>query len=181
MVSPRGIRISSHPKRLPERLTDSVWEQTKRELQGTSKPQALWATSALKEYYLRATPQKKYDAEKVDRLKQTLLETLKHARNIRYLDAADWVVVAVYGSGAGRPTGQRRVVRVHTATDGKAVIVNDLLEGRKTTMVHGWPLQPGSGRPHVLTVRAKKSDIDAFGEGKLSFDEWSRKAMIFAH
>ena len=42
---------------------------------------------------------------------------------------------------------------------------------------------PGHGNSHesVLTIRAKKSDIDSFAKGKLNLEEFRNKAAILLY
>ena len=38
-----------------------------------------------------------------------------------------------------------------------------------------------SGRPAVMTIRARKSDINAFDKGDLSFDKFGKKVMVVTY
>ena len=104
------------------------------------------------------TPLQEYDAEKVENLKTTLLKALKHAANIRNLKPDDSVIVMVNGQGPAVAT-----VRVTgEAYTSKA-------------------LKTGFGPSAALTIRVKKSDVDAYSKGDLDLDEFRKKAVMFIY
>jgi hypothetical protein len=112
-------------------------------------------------------PEEKYDAEKVETLKTNLIKTLKHATNIQALKPEQLVILTVigdrHGSTAtvtqsfsyGRSTGSRRIIQT--------------APGDETD----------SSLPTVLTICAKKSDIDAFAKGELDYDQFRQRTGIF--
>ncbi|MDT8301442.1 MAG: hypothetical protein RQ760_08155 [Sedimentisphaerales bacterium] len=141
-----------------EEETDPVWSQMRREMY---EPEETRRSRA------KERPEVKYDALMVGNLKATLIKTLKHATNIHALKPEQLVILTVIGSGRrsasaitqsfsyGRSTGSRNVVQ--TVPEGET---NSLL-------------------PTVLTICAKKSDIDAFAAGELDYDQFRQRTGIF--
>jgi len=114
-------------------------------------------------------PEEKYDAEKVEILKTNLIKTLKHATNIQALEPEQLVILTVIGDrhepastitrsySYGRSSGSRYRRTVRPAPEAEM----------------------GPLLPTVLTICAKKSDIDAFAKGELDYDQFRQRIGIF--
>lgn len=143
-------------KETEEEDTDPLWTQMRQEMY------------APQEARRRRTerPEEKYDAEKVEGLKETLIKTLKHAANIRALKPDESVILTVTGKAS--QSGQ---------------LVTRLYSNGHSRHIATEPGGAGSGSfsPTVLTIRAKKSDIDAFAEGRLSFDQFTQKTLLLSY
>jgi hypothetical protein len=145
-------------KEKSEEDTDPVWSQMRREMY---EPEEAGRSRSADR------PEEKYDAEKVETLKTNLIKTLKHATNIQALKPEQLVILTVigdrHGSTAtvtqsfsyGRSTGSRRIIQT--------------APGDETD----------SSLPTVLTICAKKSDIDAFAKGELDYDQFRQRTGIF--
>jgi hypothetical protein len=145
-------------KETEEEDTDPLWAETKQEIYA---PEEVGRGRSTGE-----RPEEKYDAEKVEELKETLIKTLKHATNIRVLKADESVILTVTGkAGQSVPF----VTRLYKSGDSKYITTESAGVGS------------GSLSPAVLTIRAKKSDIDDFAEGKLSFEQFSEKTQLFSY
>jgi hypothetical protein len=156
-----NILLSSPPeaqeeKKTEEEDTDPLWTQMRQEMYAPQDTRR------------RRTdrPEEKYDAEKVADLKETLIKTLKHAANIRTLKPDESVILTVIGKGSQSVT---TVTRVYSRGDSRYI----------TTTPGG--ARTGFSSPAVLTIRAKKADIDAFANGTLSFDQFSQKTQLFSY
>ena len=145
--------------------TDSTWEEAKQELYGQSDA---WAQvgKALK-FSMSSGPQQEYDKDKVDDLKESLLEALKNATNIRNLKADESITACVFGGVSVAPGKARTVKRAPRAPDAERdeVLLTELGDG-----------PPARGT--IMTIRVKKSDADAFAKGKLNLDDFRKKASI---
>jgi hypothetical protein len=139
-----------------EEKSASDWEQAKRELYEKKSPGAFQAM--------------KYDSEKVEALKKALLETLKHASNIRQLKPDQMITVAVIGAPNASGVVMRRMVTRQGGEAAKEQVQQEMLDGK------GMPAQPTT-----LTVRVKKGDVDALAAGKLEAAEFSKRALISAN
>jgi hypothetical protein len=100
----------------------------------------------------------------VDKLKDTLLEVLKNASNIRELKGNESVTLFVSG-GTSSANGRFRVKNNAVGTVG----------GNTLTAV-----EPSAtvSRRTVLTIQASKSAIDGYAKGKLNAKEFENSAKI---
>jgi len=120
-------------------------------------------------------PEEKYDAEKVKDLKETLIKTLKHAANIRALKPDESVILTVIGKA-----GQSANIIIEKIPETNKVLVKG--EDKKARIyVGGLPSNLAFSSPTVLTIRAKKSDIDAFAKGQLTFDQFRQKTRLLSY
>jgi hypothetical protein len=143
---------------------DPLWTQTKLEIYAPDRTNR------------RKTDESavKYDAEKVEDIKTTLVKALKHAANIRGLKTDESVILTVTGSGKSSDV----IIEAIPGTSRIVVVGKDkkprIYEG-------GLPDDVGASLPAVLVIRAKKSDIDAFSDDKLDFDEFRQKVAMVTH
>ena len=140
---------------------DSAWEEAKRELYG--EPARAPASSA---------PWQVYSEEKVNRLKNGVLEALKNGSNIRDLTPEDSITVCIFGRSPTELGWQR-----WQDEKSRVPVLGDV-------PVMGRLFRSTGGRPaaaSILTIRVKKADVDAFSQGKLTPDEFRQKAQTAAY
>ena len=142
--------------------TDSAWEQAKQELYGQGPAG------------LPAGPAEEFNEANVSRLKAQLLEALKSASNIRELKPNESVTLCVFGGGSSGRFVHTGFRANGSATAGQPPMPADSV--RMLAVDHA-----GKLRGTVMTLRAKKSDIDAFAKGKLDHDEFSKTVKIEAY
>jgi hypothetical protein len=144
---------------------DSAWEEAREELYGgRHEEKPLMGTFP------------EYSEQNVTKLKEALLEALKNATNIRNLKADESVTLCVFGGGAGQP---RRAVfgrPPRTGSSSSAGTTRTEPSFRVWDAQSGKPM--GAPRGSTMTIRVKKSDIDAFAKGKLTLDEFRKTAKI---
>ena len=162
---------------------DTVWENAKQEM---FSPQE---SHSGPEFH----PGQEYDAEKVEELKRDLVKALKHAANIRNLKADEWVILSVTGAGqqAGRVFGYEfgKSVPRPTQPSGRGVYgggaggFGGYGGGFGSGFGFGMGGFGGEGFPSstVLTIRAKKSDVDAFAKGELDFEQFQKQVKIIMY
>jgi len=97
-----------------------------------------------------------YRSEAVEMLRSTLVSLLKHATNIRELEPESWLTILVQGPGTVQDQpedlpGNQQV---------------NLILGARTT---------GTS---LLTLRAKKTDIDQFAKGQLDQTQFQQRVQI---
>ena len=112
-----------------------------------------------------------YDADKVEKLKVALLEALKNATNIRNLRSDEKVIVAVT-STVGSVDIKKKRITTENRGGGRG--------GGSAYSVESRDLEhraDGSAQS-VLTIHAKKSDIDSFAKGKLTLEEFRKKVAL---
>jgi hypothetical protein len=149
-----------------EEDADPVWEQMKREMLSPQK-----STGHSSDHR-----EEKYDARKVKDLKSTLIEALVHAANIRGLKPDELVVFTITGSGVSS-----NVDKVVAIAGNNQVVVH--YKDKNTTKLLKSPSisELGISSPTVLTIRAKKSYIDALAENKIDYDEFEEKIQLFSY
>jgi hypothetical protein len=135
---------------------DPVWQQMRREIY---EPQE--ATGRKSEQ-----PEEKYDAEKVENLKTTLVKALKHAANIRSLKSDESVILTVAGSGEAVSDTKALTTRATIAVNGHKRYAQQLPSG-------------GSSQT-LLVIRAKKSDIDSFAKNALDYEQFRQRIQLFS-
>src|SRR5882724_4046808 len=135
--------------------TSSTWEEARQELYG--HPNSGKAATL---------PAEEYDQAKVNALRDSLFEALKNASNIHDLKPDDSVTLCIFGGAGG--TGKASSVVRRGASTGE-------LQNRL------WVFNGGAGnqaRGTIMTIRVKKSDVDALAKGKLDSDEFRKKAKV---
>lgn len=156
LLSPPPPQVQQE-KEIKEESVDPVWEQMKRDMYEPEEARRRKADR----------PEEKYDAERVESLKITLTRALKHAANIRALKPDEIVILTVI-SGAGQPAATSLVTRVYSSTNGKSsYIATEPRDAGSDSFSHA-----------VLTIRAKKSDIDAFAKDDLDFDQFRQRTQM---
>ncbi|HEY0549593.1 MAG TPA: hypothetical protein VGF13_08325 [Verrucomicrobiae bacterium] len=139
--------------------SNSEWEKAKEEVYGR-RP-------ALEEIKLKATPGEEFNSQRVENLREQIGDDLVNAKNIRSLKPEDYVTVVVLGGGARNPVVRGagfppRATRGARAQSAAAEAASNNEAGAQSTM----------------TLRAKKTDIDAFAKGKLNAEEFRKKVSV---
>jgi hypothetical protein len=157
-----GAKVEEEQETQPktEEDVDPVWTRTRQDMFEPEKSR--------KDKSKR--PEKVYDAKKVEDLKTTLVQSLKHAANIRSLKPEESVILTVTGSSI--PTGYKSVSVIPGRNE--AVIVDN----NNRTRIVGTELISDASLPTVLVIRAKKSDIDLFAKGEIDFDQFQQSTQI---
>lgn len=188
-----------------ERPTDSPWEQTRRELFGTpgeggargGSPDGSSGRSDNRlpgaggfgmggggamgfsgagfngDPFIGRQDSPAYDAKKVEALKKSIIEALKQAGHIRALKNDDYLTVVVQGgSSSGGGFGSAAVgveVRTTTSSNGGPPRTETTVNRASTG---------DAARAGVLAVRVKKSEAEDFAKGKLTAEQFAKKALV---
>ena len=137
---------------------NSDWEDAKQELYG--QPGGGRALVAAGE---------PYDEERVNRLRDGLLESLKNATNIRGLKSDDSITVCIFGGpSSGQPKARTYVRRGTGPRDARSAVA---MSGRA-----GSPM-----RQTIMTIRVKKSDADAFAKGAMTQEAFRKRANVISY
>ncbi len=190
-----NIPLSSPPKAKEQEKdenatkADSVWKQAQQEI---FQPSVYRNKRVLNSAEI-------YDAEKVEELKSRLIKALKHAANMKNLEPDELIILTVIGKGpsysgdlyggggygggmggyggGGYSSGLSEYEGVGAANAGRSY---SRTRGRYST-TRSTRGGTGSVSSTVLTIRAKKSDIDAFAKGDLDYDKFREKAQILTY
>src|ERR1043166_4526019 len=137
---------------------DSEWEQAILDLYGTE--QVVWP----EEHSGRTSP---YNEEQVELLKKELIDALKNAANIHGLKPEEFVSIAVFGHSSST------TYSVAVPSEGESNGVKYSVNARGYLKV-----ADSAAKGTVMTLRAKKGDIDAFAGGKLTADAFKSKVAV---
>ncbi len=190
-----NIPLSSPPKAKEQekdentQKADSVWNRAKQEIfhPAPTRTRAFDSTEI-------------YDAEKVEELKSRLIKALKHAANMKNLEPDEMIILTVIGKGlksiqrisygaygGGEMSPQDPWGTSAAAGYGGGDLGDSLDDGKDYRMSRGrysttrsLPVIRASAST-VLTIRAKKSDIDAFAKGELDPDKFREKVQILTY
>jgi hypothetical protein len=158
--------------------TNSPWDETKHELYGG--PSAEGNVSGVRQ---------EYDGARVESLKKILITALKNASNIRNLKSDESVTLVVTSEG-GRSPGhavaryEQKLSRIGGGGSagnsgggggsGASWKATSLVDGSAGSMT-------SQANSPMLTIRAKKSDIDAFAKDKMNFEEFRNKTAVLLY
>jgi len=162
----------------PAPASDTEWDKAKRDLYGANEERVANAVGI--------GGGSRFDPEQVDALKKVLLQSLKNAANIRNLKPADFVAFTVFGqpvtvvqvkksrtrsaSNSTPPSAETSASRKSSTDAGRAD-----QKAQATGLARASDLLRSSTQGTVLSLRAKKSDVDDFASGKLDFESFAKK------
>jgi hypothetical protein len=174
--------------------TNTTWDEAKREVYGQPG-------GADGNPFGARFSKEEFDPKRVEKLKDSLLDALKNASNMRNLKPDESVTVVVRSS-AGRMGGPMRV-QVRAKGGGSTGFTWNLggmrFDGggesggapnipepppamRGVSYAQGMGMGDGGGSAEsVLTIRMKKLDIDTFAKGKATPDDFRRRATVLIY
>jgi hypothetical protein len=147
-----------------------------------------------------------YNIQMVEELQRDLITTLQHAANIRALQPDEWVILTVIG---GRPQFSRPVTMMGGLSGGMGGFsASSSSRGGFNSAVYGDGMGMGGmgmgggmmggmgmgggmmggmagasdfGSTTVMTIRAKKSTIDAFADNQIDFERFKENVTILMY
>jgi len=165
----------AHASPMAPARPDTEWERTKDEVFGpNSGHNESESVTVLRGGRSKVEP---FDETKVAGLKTALIDALTNATNIRHLAPNEFVTVVVQGGDVTDVA-----VKVYATT-------NSNINGRSEVKVRKEAkLSSDSGRKSaltshgesMLTLRVKKSDLDALAAGRLTADQFRQNASVMA-
>jgi hypothetical protein len=149
-----------------QKPADSEWEKAKQALRGQGysyEPEV---------YSSRTSVQ--FDPKQVEALKKVLLTTMKNGANFRHLKPDDYLSFAVFGHPSP--------VRPKVSTQPRNA-ANDFSTSKSSRSTYGvtWSSSSSPTPGTVLTLKARKSDIDAFAKGSTDLDAFSKKVITASY
>ncbi len=147
--------------------TASTWEQARQELYGPPRPPEPMLGIA---WTPEGRAEQAYNAEKVERLRQSLFEAIKNATNIRQLAADESVTITVIGSTVALSDVrvlQEKGFRPTSSAPARLeeIVVTRELNGNVRDITHA-----------VMTLQAKKADVDRFARGEITLEQFRELA-----
>ncbi len=182
--SPTPKRQARDPNRTTEAV-DSTWQRARQEVFSPGSSSAMGEEDS----------ERDYDAQMVEELKKELVESLRHASNIRNVEPTEWVILTVIGGqrqfgmsfgggmsgfggsggssgGGGGYGGGGFMMGGHGGMGGGT---GGMYGG--TTAYSGATVSTST----VLTIRAKKSDVGDFAEGRTDLEQFRKSVQIFMY
>lgn len=163
--------------------SNSTWDEAKHEIYGHPADAEDPTSDPFKA--------EKFDAKKVEKLKESLLSALKNASNMHNLKGDEYVTVVVASGGGGEGFEmnviQNRIASLQRSLAAKGGSWSGAGTGGgggqfgAPVAVSKSTTPETSGGSSTLTIRAKKSDIDAFAKGKLTPEEFRNRASILIY
>lgn len=162
----------------PKGNTNSAWEEARRELSGGGE-------GLVPGIAVPPPDQMKYDAAKVEALKTALIDALGNANNMRHLQSTDFITVVVHSGGEQRfnffsTAGFAGPNKVYAS--GNRYKTNP---SRPGGVPAGGGISTGvsrdsrrSGGESLLTIRVKKSDVDALAKGELKPEDFRKRTLV---
>jgi len=156
---------------------DSEWEKAKRDLAGGPSAGVVRGSDA--------PDGPEYDASLVGRLTDALVATLKNGSNIRRIKPEEFITVAVFGSPAigNIPGKTMRLTAAPPKGEGFPVEAENLAFPARVPSAGRAPQLEGQGAwsGTVLTLRAKRSDVDAFAKDELNAEAFRARVGTHAY
>jgi hypothetical protein len=166
------------PEREREEEADSLWDETRRELHGprsTGWPVGPGGAEYGLDFDVEwPGPGRRFEPERVERLKHSVLDALRHAARIRALERGESVTVVVMGAGQPGPT----VWKLGEGVYGGAESFERAAGMGMPMPARIGPVAPRRSGSNVLVIRAGKEEIDALADGKMDMDEFAEEATI---
>jgi len=168
----------------PEQETDPVWQRARQKLYAPRERSA----------YGRAGTAPKSDEMTFEQFQKDLVQTLRHAANIRNMDPFGRIVVTIigqserlspygFGGGGGMYSGGYGGVAAPGDLYGGGPYGGTQPSSRGTGRRHGRsPAEPGLAAPTtVLTILAHKADVDSFAKGQTTLEQFRQHVKIFSY
>jgi hypothetical protein len=180
---------------------DSTWLRAKQQVFSPGDPRGSRGSD----------PAEEYNSQMVEELKRDLITTLKHVANIRGVQPDELVILTVIGGGrqaggfGGRGFMMGGMGGMYGGTSSGGMMggggmgggmMGDMGGGIGGGMMGGGMgggmmgggmssmggfVEMGVSPATVLTIRAKKSDVDAFAKGEQDFEQFRQKVQIFTY
>jgi hypothetical protein len=154
--------------------TNTEWEKAREEVYGRR--------GGFEKGEMASAAGEEFDSQRVENLKSQLIEDLANAKNIRNLKSDDYITVVVQGGGAGRTVMRREDrpigARAGAGFGGGGFGGGGGSRGGGVARVEVNSSTFDSGAQSTMTLRVKKSDVDAFAKGKMDAADFQKKIAV---
>jgi hypothetical protein len=180
--------------------TGSEWENARRELMAEDNSGTSYgaARDVYSSYEASGQP---YDAKLVQTLRKRVLALLKNASNLRHLDGNEWIMIKIVGTpnssnvlnglwGKGDPKtrdeGEIDAKETASLTPRDEASKGQPANSRRAKASSKHPagnvkIATDSNQPTIMSLRVKKSAVDAFASGSLSEEQFMKSAEVAAY
>jgi hypothetical protein len=146
----KGELKSDEPESKEPKAASEEWEEARNEIFGQRRG---WSR---KEKHMR----REFDPKLIEEFRNSVIESLRNASNIRNLKENDWITVIIQGRETPDHDG-------FMGFDARGVERDRVL----------FP-PPDEGQESTVVVRVRKSDVDDFAKKKGGLEEFKRKVSI---
>lgn len=143
---------------------DDDWAKARREVRGESDPDDSYR---LPDAVFPPAAPKPFDAARVEGLRSRLLGALQQAHHLQCVREGETVTLVVSGAPPANPPVRRTRSRSTAGSPGPDLRAREM-------RAEGPGIRPGS----VMTLRVKKSDLEALRSGRLNAEEFATKVTI---
>lgn len=187
------------PVETTKEQVDLIWQRAQQEMFSSPRSGGIGAAGGPYPGHQQRGP------ETLEELKKDLTRLLKHACNIRNLKADEWVILTVIGAGGwigegGMMGPSRATMGTRSKSAGGGMYGTGGYGGYGGGGYGGYGGGFGSmggasfgygamtgfarteaGPRTILTMRVKKSDVNAFAKGELDFEHFQQKVKILTY
>ncbi|UCG49616.1 MAG: hypothetical protein JSU94_07515, partial [Phycisphaerales bacterium] len=178
------------------KAVDSTWQKARRQVFSPGVSPGMGEEDSARDY----------DSQMVEELKKELVEALKHASNIRNIEPDEWVILTVIGgqrqfgmgfgggmsgfggSAGGQGTSSGGMMGGAGGYGGGGGFVMGgygsagTMRGSSMSGMYGeMGAFGGVSSSTVLTIRAKKANVDDFAKGQLDPEQFQEHVQIFTY
>ena len=152
--------------------TNSEWERAREEVYGRR--------GGFEKGEMASAAGEEFDQQRVENLKTQLIEDLANAKNIRNLKSDDYITVVVLGGGARGTFVRREGGPVGGRAGGNGFGGGGARGGGGGGFSRMEVTSAGidSGAQSTMTLRVKKSEVEAFAKGKLDAEAFQKKVSV---
>ncbi|UCF17996.1 MAG: hypothetical protein JSW59_02380 [Phycisphaerales bacterium] len=193
--SPQAPKQTEDPTETTETV-DSTWQKARRQVFSPGVSPGMDEEDSARDY----------DSQMVEELKKELVEALKHASNIRNIEPDEWVILTVIGgqrqfgmgfgggmsgfggSARGQGTSSGGMMGGAGGYGGGGGFVMGgygsagTMRGSSMSGMYGeMGAFGGVSSSTVLTIRAKKANVDDFAKGQLDPEQFQEHVQIFTY
>jgi hypothetical protein len=183
----------------PNEQVDSTWQKAKQQVFSPGEIRGATGSGSTEESA----------SQMVEELKRDLITTLKHAANIRGVQPDEWIILTVIGGGresgsgfggGGYMMGGMGGLYESSPFGGTSTGGMGVYGGGSSSYGYGGGMAggmvggmggfsggmggfggPGVSSATVLTIRAKKADVDAYAKGEQILEQFRQKVQIFTY
>jgi hypothetical protein len=178
VAAPANARVER-----PAAQTSSDWEIARKELQDQDSGNDFFPPAP--KHRAEGQP---YDPALVQTLQKRILALLKNAANIRHLKDNEWIIIKVVGTPSSsiiarvtedKPIGDKSSEPGESKPPAAPSKKGSRNAGAGPKFAHTESIT--QNQTTVLTLRVKKSDINAFAAGSLSPEQFTKSAEVAAY
>ncbi|KPK75253.1 MAG: hypothetical protein AMJ79_11960 [Phycisphaerae bacterium SM23_30] len=163
----------------PKQAKDILWNKIKQDL---TAPPARSRAVARTTTRPRTASAKKYNEQKIEEFKQTLLEALVHACNMNHVADNEWVTIHVTGPGREIVESAKKIGAEDAQSDSRVDFAADRKEQETISYGSGASSsRSAAANPTHLLIRARKNLINDLADEDITFEEFKNEVTTIIY